>query len=176
MNEGIFVTFTNTIDDTVAFSMYHIAHSPTAKRIRFWSTLGIALIIVLIGAVGSLLQGSFRSLIHTAVWAGFYLAFSMPYYRWSVRRRIRKLAGEGKNRSFLSEHTVRLTDDGLYVTSEVSESKILWSGIERIGENDEYLFVYTGAAMALIIPKGRIDAGDLAAFTDELRRNVNPAA
>lgn len=176
MNEGISVTYANTMDDIVAFSVYHLAHSPTARRIRFWSTWGMALIVVLIGAVASLLQGRSTSFVLVAAWAVIYLAFSIPYYRLAMRRRIRKLSGEGKNRGFLGEHTVRLTDDGLHATSEVSEGKVLWPGIERIAENDEYLFIYTGAGVGIVVPKARIESGDLATFTHELRRNVGPAA
>ena len=176
MNEGICVAYTNTVEDMVAFNMHHLAHSPASRRIRFWSTWGIALVIVLIGAVASLVQGSSHSLVLVCAWAAVYLAFTIPYYRWAVRRRIRKLVGEGENRSFLCRHTVRLTDEGLHAESEVSEGKILWAGIERIAENDDYLFIYTGAAIGLVIPKARIESGDLASLTEELRRNVGPAA
>lgn len=175
MNEGICVTYTNTIDDMVAFNMYHISYSPTLRRIRLWSTWGLALIVLLISALVSLFRRDPFLLIVIASWSAIYLLVSIPWYKWTVRRRIGKLVREGQNRSFLCEHTLRLTADGLHAASEVSEGKILWSGIERIGENEEYLFIYTGAGVGIVIPKGRIEAGDVVAFTDELRRNVGPA-
>lgn len=172
MSEAAYITFTNTIEDMVAFNMYHIAHSPAARSIRFWSTWGIALIAIVLGGVLSLVRTSALPFIYTLLWAAFYLAFVIPYHRWAIRRRVGKLVREGKNRGFLCEHTLRLADEGIQATSEVAETKLLWPGIERVAEDDDYLFVYTGAATGAVIPKNRIDAGDLAAFTEELRRHV----
>ena len=171
MNDGNYITFTNTIDDIVAFNMYHLAHSPTARRIKFWSTWGIVLVVLGIAAVLSLLGESFAPLIFAAIWMLFVLPIALSY-KWTVRRRVVKLIREGKNKGVLGAHTLRIDEDGLHETSEVSEGKTLWSGIERIGEDEEYLFVYVQAMMAHVIPRNRIDAGDLQAFTDELRRRV----
>lgn len=173
MSDNTYITFTNTIDDMVAFNMHHIAHSPAARSIRFWSTWGLALIAIAIGGVLSLLRMSVWPVVFILLWSTFYLAFVIPYHRWAIRRRVGKLVREGKNRGFLCEHTLRLTDEGIHSISELSESRLLWLGIERIAENDDYLFIYVGSANGAVVPKGRIDAGDLQAFTDELRRRVD---
>jgi len=66
---------------------------------------------------------------------------------------VRKLASEGKNKGILGSHTIIISEEGLQEITEVSESRSIWSGIERIEENEEYIFVYIGAYQAHVIPK-----------------------
>lgn len=173
MNDNTAITFTNTLDDIIAFNMYHVRTSRVTRRMRFWATWGITVVLLGLALVLSLLSGSISSLIWMGAWAIFYLSYSLSTYNRRIRKATRRMYEEGKNKGVLGKHTIRIDEDGLHETSEVSEGKTLWSGIERIGEDENYLFVYVQAMMAHVIPKHRIDAGDLASFTEELRRHVS---
>ncbi len=172
MNERICITFTNTIEDMIAFNVYHFATSPTLRRTKFWHTWGFIMVFSALGGLLSIINRSLGPLIFGVVWSSLFALLAVFWYRRAIPRQVRKLYSEGKNKGVLGPHTLRIDEDGLHETSEVSEGKTLWSGIERIGEDDDYLFVYVQAMMAHVIPKHRIDAGDLQALTDELRRRV----
>jgi len=75
------------------------------------------------------------------------------YYRWWVAYSARKLAGEGENKGVLCDHVIAITEEGLRETTQVSESRSTWTGIERIVENEEYVFIYISACQAHVIPK-----------------------
>lgn len=76
-----------------------------------------------------------------------------------TRKEIIGLYGEGKNTHFLEKNTVTLSPEGINKAGVTAETKISWSGVERIEESDKYLFIYISAVSALLIPRE--------AFTDE---------
>ena len=57
---------------------------------------------------------------------------------------------------------------GLSARSEYGESKIMWSGIERIGSTPDYTFIFVNATSAIILPKYRILEGDYDTFVVDL--------
>ena len=50
-------------------------------------------------------------------------------------------------------HIIAIAPDSITEISEVGESRTAWSGVEKVEENEEYIFLYTGSLIAHVIPK-----------------------
>jgi hypothetical protein len=103
-----------------------------------------------------------------------FLLFVFPiYYRWSVERTTRKLYAEGQNKGALGNHLVSLDSEGVLEISDVGESRTAWSGIEKVEENEAYIFLYTGSLQAHVIPKQAFLSGSEAAEFLQLARSYH---
>jgi hypothetical protein len=74
--------------------------------------------------------------------------------RWLVRRAILQLLKEERpGRGQLGKHRMVVGKDGLIESTAVGESRTSWAGVDRIVQNGEFIFIYTSAAGAYVIPK-----------------------
>jgi hypothetical protein len=60
---------------------------------------------------------------------------------------------EGKNLGVLGEHYMKIDQHGLIERTSVGESSSTWSGVERIARNNDYIFIYSSALGAYIVPR-----------------------
>ena len=60
---------------------------------------------------------------------------------------------EGANKAIWGKHNITINDQELAETTEVGESRCRWSGVERVAENEDYIFIYVSTASAHVIPK-----------------------
>jgi hypothetical protein len=94
----------------------------------------------------------FRTLFF-AGYALFFL-FGYPiYYRWLVIRNTKRLYAGGQNKGALGNHIIGLDAEGVTEISDIGESRTAWSGIEKVEENEEYIFLYNASFQAHVIPK-----------------------
>ena len=71
-----------------------------------------------------------------------------------TRRLIRQLLKDEKpGRGQVGRHKVVLSDAGVVESTDVSESRTSWAGVDRVEQNAEYIFIYTSPAAAHVIPK-----------------------
>jgi hypothetical protein len=94
------------------------------------------------------------------------LIFGFPaYYRSSVKRNARRLySGEG-NKGALGNHIISIDEAGITEISDVGDSRTAWGGVERVEEDEGYIFLYTGSIQAHVIPKQAfLSAGEAADF------------
>lgn len=165
------LSYENSIDDAVAFSVYHCKHSPVLRRRRI--TL-IALLVLWIFGVNFWAYGGFSNLAAILLYSLEYVgvaALSILLLRWLLGDRlIRKQYAGDKNRGFLGRHELEIVEEGLKFRTAYSEGKFAWGMIERIASLPDYTFIYTGTASALIIPHARITEGNYSAFLQELGR------
>jgi hypothetical protein len=71
-----------------------------------------------------------------------------------MRRAIlRLLQDEKPGRGQLGRHKVVLTEDGVFESTAVGESRTSWAGVHRIEQSPQYIFIYTSPAAAHMIPK-----------------------
>jgi YcxB-like protein len=74
--------------------------------------------------------------------------------RWMMRRAILQLVKEEKpGKGQLGKHRMVVSEDGLFESTAVAETRTSWAGVDRIEQNPEYIFIYTSAAAAHVIPK-----------------------
>jgi hypothetical protein len=83
-------------------------------------------------------------------------AFLLQWFleRLVVRHAIRSLLrDERPGRGQLGRHRLVLGEDGLVESTAVNESRTAWSGVDRVEQSADYIFIYTSPAAAHVIPK-----------------------
>ena len=60
---------------------------------------------------------------------------------------------EKPDKGQLGKHRVKLNEAGLVEATAVSESRTSWAGVDRVEQNEKYIFIYTSPAAAHMIPK-----------------------
>lgn len=143
-----------TADDIAYLNHYHTQNSPMLRRNR----AAVGTMMTLIGAGGFLLAmgtaGLSMGIMMLVVILGVWLAVGR---RRSPSRQqteyIRRLFEEGKNRALFGHHHIRLLDDRLEVSTEFSRGEVKWEGVERVEEDEGYIFIYVSALNAYVINK-----------------------
>jgi len=102
----------------------------------------------------------------------FVLGFSKGISYLMKRYAINSITRQHKyGDGVLGEHLIRLKDDFLIETTDVNETQHSWKGVERIEENNDYVFIYTSATNAHIIPKRYFKSeADALEFLEETKR------
>jgi len=161
-----------SLEDLIAFNLFHIRTSPTVGRARRWGLWGPPLLVM--GAALAAALGGRRPewMLGGVVFGALYMLVYPLGYRRRMERTIRSLVNEGRNDSVLCEHVLEITPDGLVDRTPVSETKAAWSIIERIEKTDTHTFVYTQAQGAHIIPRAALKDGDQEAFVAALEDRV----
>jgi hypothetical protein len=166
-----------TPEDLFAFQWRAAYRSKIGKRARFhlyfYLFLALFLLAILpaIGADGvffSVSRISFAFLLITfPVMAGLTWLLD----KWQTRRVIRTLVREEKaDRGSLGRHKVVLSDAGVYEETDIGENRTTWSGVDRVEQNDAYIFLYTLPHNAHVIPKRAFaTSGEAAAFYEFAR-------
>ena len=75
------------------------------------------------------------------------------YYRWVVKRNTLKIYSQNDSKGVLGPHTIVIDAEGVTERSAVGESRTTWNGIERIDDDSQNIYLYTGPLVAHVIPK-----------------------
>jgi hypothetical protein len=159
------VEYEITRDDLYAFQWRAVFHSPMGRRSRrmvyllWFVALLLAAIVPAIGPDGfTLSRVSFGFLI---------TAFPIvALAQWFVERRLIRgtilglLKDEKPGKGHLGKHRLVLSEDGVLESTAVGDSRTSWSGVDRVEENREYIFIYTTPTAAHMIPKRAFRSAD----------------
>jgi hypothetical protein len=140
------------LEDIAAFGLHVSRTSRLSKRrLRFTQASGIfsTLVLVMIWPRWSTLE---RVLLLSGLCL-FWMWGYPSYYRWAIKRNHRKLYSGSENKGVLGNHFLAIGPEGVRERSAVGESTTAWIGIERIEDDEQYLFLYTGPLQAHLIPK-----------------------
>ena len=140
------------LEDIAALSLHHARTSKLSRRrMLFMQAWGIfcTLVIVMAWTRGSSVERVVFFIVLCLLWL-----FAYPlYYRWTIKRNVRKMYAENENKGVLGDHTIVIDPEGVTERSAVGESKTSWGGIERIQADDEHVYLYLGSLQAHVIPK-----------------------
>ena len=161
------VEYEITADDLYAFHWRSVFTSPRGRRNMrkaYIYTFLVLLLLTILPAIGSdgfvFTRGSFLFL---AVTYPVILVLQWLIYRWLARRGILRLLKEyGPNKGQLGWHKLVLNASDLVETTAVGESRTLWPGVDRVEQNENYIFIYTQPHAAHIIPKRAFNDGQAA--------------
>ncbi|MFO1446306.1 YcxB family protein [Bacillus sp. Bva_UNVM-123] len=144
-----------TEEDYINFNMFHIRNSKTAMRSltiqRFIGPIIFIISSYVFSKIGDVpFLGLFITfLILSILWVIFY-----PKYFYShIIRHVKKMIKEGKNDGLLGEHHMMMTEDGIVDSTTNGETKVNWSGIQQVKENEDYFYLYNSSVSAYILPK-----------------------
>ena len=149
--------YTLTEQDFIAFNLHYAKHSKTVKRSLFFQHYIVAIIffavplsVFLIGPPGQVYtEVPFIFLLAGIIWIVFY----PKYFYNHIERNIKKMLREGSYSKLLGKHHLQITDEGIIETNSGGETKRNWNGIEKIEENEAYIFIYVSSMSANIVPK-----------------------
>jgi YcxB-like protein len=156
------ITYYVTEKDLIMTRRFARKTSPLIKRIYNVTML----IVVLIPCIGFLLRGQFTvfSIVLMLmevltmilfVFGGLKIAYPLMD-RYSIKL-LKK-----KNNGVLGEHKIYLTEEAMIESTSVNQSHNKWNAIERIDENDNYIFITTTAWNIYNIPKRDFSSSDAA--------------
>lgn len=81
---------------------------------------------------------------------GISKAISYIWRTYAINSTVKKhKRGEG----VLGEHLIRFEEDFLVEITDVNQTNHSWKGVDRIEENQDYIFIFTSPLNAHIIPK-----------------------
>ena len=152
-----------TEEDYINFNLYHIKHSKMGKRSlllqRIVTPFLYIIVAYLFSMIGNLpfLPLFITFFIVSALWVIFYPKY---FYRL-IARNAKKMIKEGKNDDLLGKHQLKMTEEGLVDTTANKETKVTWTGITAIQEDDGYFFLYNSSVSAYILPKRELDHVDV---------------
>lgn len=164
------IEYTNTTEDFVAFAEHCRRTSPVARR--------NALVQSLIAAATAF--GLVAFMIRNVVFGIGAAVTAVVIYRvitpgW-VGRQVRAVYAEGRNKGTVGRHKLELAPDALVEHSEAGTGTYRWDALEKIDVTDGYVFVFTSALAAHVIPARAFrtpeERND---FLDEARRRMAKA-
>jgi hypothetical protein len=133
-----------------------MAHSPSIKRqLLLMQVLTGLLVIPLVFSIVYLVYHSMNAFtVVASILAGVLVFVLYPQVtRKSTINRIKKMLSEGNNNALLGRQVVSLSPEGIFVKNQTAESKINWSTVDKVTENDKHVYLYTSSINALVIPK-----------------------
>ena len=152
------VEYQLTPDDIFHFQWRASRMSSFAKRGRFKNYLFLFLCFVgftVLPAIDS--EGfhlSYVNLTWIAVVFPILILILVFLERRGTRRAIHELVKEEKpNQGQLGVHKITLNESGVVERTVVGESHTTWAGVHRIEQDRDYIFIYTQAHAAHVIPK-----------------------
>lgn len=153
------IKYNLTEEDYVNFNMFHVKNSKVVNRAlnmqRFLTPIIFIIASIVFSKVGGMpFPGVFITfLVVSIVWMIFY-----PKYFYShIIRNTKKMIKEGKNDGLLGEHQMILSEEGIIDSTSNGETKVSWSGIQTLSEDNYNIYLYNSSVSAYILPKRELD-------------------
>jgi hypothetical protein len=170
------VEYELTRDDIYAFQWRANYTSPSARRARLKAYVYVFLALLALWLLPAIISGdgfdiSIMSLMLFAVPFLIMVFFGWIFLKWQMRRAILKLVQEEKpDQGQLGSHKISLTETQLVETTHVGQSLTKWAGVDRVEQNDDYIFIYTTPHAAYVVPKRSFDSKNQAESFYQLAR------
>jgi hypothetical protein len=154
------VEFNIDAADFEDWNFYHNLHSPTARRNYLWGWfLPPAMWLIVFGLIWQLADQKRGTPLRTfldLLPLFFPVPFLLIYYPFAYRRKLKKIikgmVNEGKNRSLFGKHQVILSADGIQDLRELQRTWTSWKAVERIVKMNSCAYIYVSGLSAIIIP------------------------
>jgi YcxB-like protein len=175
------VEYELTREDLFAFQWRAAFTSPRGRRIRLKTYLYLLLAIVLLSIVPAIGPDGF--VISRVSFTFLFIAYpTVALAQWFLERRLMRRAllrlvdEEKPGRGQLGKHRVVVTQDGVVESTAVGESRTSWAGVNRVDQDPDYIYIYTSAAAAHVVPKRAFSDREAAEAFFQLVRGGKEAA
>lgn len=145
-----------THNDIIEFNLFHMSHSPNMRRQTLYTRalLSLLVIIMIFSSLYFVLRISMLISFIGCTFGGVFYFFIYPFvHEESVIRYLKKMLSEGDNKTVLGHRIISLFPDGIFFKSQTEESKLNWSAIDKVVQNEKFIFLYTSSTNAVPIPK-----------------------
>jgi len=96
--------------------------------------------------------------------------FAYPkVYDDSTLKGIKKTVGDPDNMKVFGRQSVTLSSEGIHVSGTEAETRLAWDHIVKLAETPDYLFLYTSAVAAIIIPRRSLQGASFEEVRIQLR-------
>jgi hypothetical protein len=149
------IEFERTLDDLVEFNLFHMQHSPSTQRQMLITRIfeAISTMLLSLGLIYVVFQMlSFNSFLISITWGIVIFALYPFLSRINLVRRLRKLYNEGDNKAIFGHQSLTLSPEGIMSKNHATETKYNWMSIKKVAQNEKYIFLYTAATVAIVIP------------------------
>lgn len=171
MNDNYYLKYTVTIEDLIAFNIYHAKNSPSMLKQWHLYQRKIPAIIFSLFLFQSLIQRNLQALITgTVVALSIYIFFSLFHYLSLQENNIKQTLIDRNRPGETGEHILELTDTEIIEKTSVHEMKTKTSSLDKVVKLSDYIFIYISSVEAHVIPKSSITEGNLEKFLEELNR------
>jgi hypothetical protein len=152
------VEYEITPDDLFAFQWRAAYRSPIVRRARRKVYIYVFLTLLLFSLLPAIgYDGFVISRANFLLIAITFPVVALIFWlldRRQTRRAILELLKEEKpGKGQLGAHKVTLGEAGLVEGTAVGESRTSWAGVDRVEQNQDYIFIYTAPIAAHIIPR-----------------------
>ncbi len=138
--------------DIIAFQKHAYKTSPTNKNVR----RHMYLFYGAFAAYFTLFDSDF-TLITRLVWFLMSLSlYLLCFWFWNsvVNAYVfKKSVPKSEDNGVLGHHKIVISDSGLLETTNVNETSHSWKGVDRVEQNQNYIFIYVAPQVAHVIPK-----------------------
>ena len=169
------IEFDFDIDDWMAFQKYYILNSKQVKRSKIFTTLLLPVIFSIFSLI-DIINGNF-SPARLVFYGIIFLLWIFINPKWMNRKmlkQVKKMINEGDNSGIFGKHEIDFEEDRIIWKNPESEEKVKWSGVKKLGETDNYYFLYVTAVSAIIIPKQKLNI-DKEELDKLLKENISQA-
>ncbi|GIN73916.1 hypothetical protein J14TS2_43910 [Bacillus sp. J14TS2] len=149
------ITYNLTEEEYLRFNLFHVKNSNSVKRALNIQRFLIPVLFIVCSYFFSkttdmsLFWLFIPFLLISILWVIFYPKY---FYRFVIRN-TKKLIREGKNEGLLGEHRMTLSEEGIVDTTPNKETKVTWSGIQSLKEDEQAIYLYNSSVSAYILPK-----------------------
>lgn len=149
------IKYSLTEEDYINFNLFHMKNSKTAMNALKVQRLLIPIVYMAVAYVfARVLDGSYiLSFSIFGVMGVLWIIFYPKYHYNFVLRQVKKMIKEGKNEGLLGEHLMTISEEGVHDANPQGETKVSWSGIQDMKEDEYNLYLYNSAVSAYILPK-----------------------
>ena len=148
--------FDRTPEDIIAFNLFHMTHSASARREALTTRVLISLVVAwFAGGYNILNPAYFNWVVGGAALAAALVVFFVypPLARYFTVDRLRKMLKEGNNETMFGPQRVAIAPEGILASNKTSESKLAWAAVQQVAEGEKHLFLFTSTMHAIVIPK-----------------------
>ncbi len=156
-----------SVDDYVEFNIYHTKNSKTVKNRILFIQILVPIVLMLISII---YYGNLLGISISFITSVLYFIFIPQRHLMILRKMINKMVNEGDKGDIFELKKYKIDDTGIFWTSSTSEGKYNWSGVVKMCDLEEFIYLYFNPVQALIIPKRII--GDDSQFVEFCRTNM----
>ena len=163
------IKYANILDDHINFSKHHRGESKTSKELVIWSLILCSLLFIY-GKVSEFQNTiNFSYLIIGLLLFVFFIVMIPYLLNKLILNESTKSFENKENIGFFCDHELVIDESGINDITEVGNQHTNWSGITKIDETDDYLYIYINSKSAHVVPKKRVE-GNLEEFKKLLKQ------
>lgn len=164
------INYTLTEEDYLNFSLYHAKNSTATRNSLRKQRLIFPLLFLIVSYFFAwLFKQPFLGvpLVIFSIVSILWLIFYPKYFYNFVIRHARNMLNEAGDNGLLGEHQMTFSEKSIVDSTSKGKTKMEWTNIKKLEENDDYFYIYSSPVIAYILPKKAVSG------IDETRNFIN---